>query len=193
MACHAMATYKVKNTVETKFTCDCSEAPVSTVHQSLITGLGCALAASLVWAILATTRPTWLRNLKDKLINAIVKIQFRNCSPETGIDPNLPSASEPTPATQEPAASEPSPAAREPAAKVSLKIPRPRARVCPYRRTDTQLRRQIKEETYQDLRRLIKLAKLEAMVEVEAEIKAEAEAQISAETEAAITTILNEN
>ena len=199
MACRTIKNYKIEKNVETKLTCKCSEAPDSTVHRSLITGLGCSLAASLVWAVLATTRPKWLRNLKSKFINFTDKIKSKTCSLGTDIDPNLPSTSEPNPAIQEPAASEPTPATQEPTAKddnspvtqkpparISLKAPRPRprARVCPYRRSEAQLRKKIKQETVEDLRQLIRLTKMEVQIEVANDLKAEADAEDRAKIEA---------
>jgi len=173
---------------EKKVTCNCSDAPASTCNQSLITGLGCGLAISLIWALVATTRPIWLLNLKNKLIDAtLAKIYSKDCSPESGINPSeldTPAAKMNSKDCSPESGINPSelatPAAQEPTGKNSLRIPqsRPRARVCPYRRTENQLRRQIKQETVRDLRRLIKLAKLEAQVEVETEVRAEAEAQI---------------
>ena len=181
MACMAMKNYyQSKNSVANKLTCNCTDAPVSIGNQSVITGLGCGLAIALVWAILATTRPTWLRTLKTKSINAFaaVKIKVKDCSPESGTNHS----------------EMPTPAAQEPAVESSHKTPksRPRIRACPYRRTETQLRRQIKRETVQDLRHLIKLAKLEAKFEVEAEARAETRAQVITEVANDISNLLTE-
>jgi len=188
MACMAMKKYyKALMSVEKKVTCNCSEAPVSTGNQSLIAGLGCGLAISLIWALIATTRPIWLMNLKNKLINAaLAKINSKDCSPEARINPSeldTPAAkvnSKDCSPESGIIPSELTTPAAQPTVKNSLKTPqsRPRARVCPYRRNQNQLRRQIKQETVRDLRRLIKMAKLEAQVEVEAEVRAETEAQI---------------
>jgi len=91
----------------------------------------------------------------------------KECNLETG-DANLSLPSDQTPASEEPAATTDY---QEPVATTTLKVRRPKARVCPYRRSEKQLRRQIKEETFEDLRRLIRMAKIEAHTEVEEEMQ----------------------
>jgi len=183
LACQAMKNHLTKNSDKQKFTCICSEASYSPINSSLITGLICALTASSVWAILATWRPAWLKNLREKSTKLVARFlsKSKECNPETGMSP-----SDQTPASQEPGATTNSQEtdattnsqeagaksnSQEPAAITTLKVRRPRNRICPYRRTEKQLRRQIKEETFEDLRRLIRIAKIEANTEVEEEMR----------------------
>jgi len=181
LACQSMKKHLTKNSDKQKFTCICAEAPSS----SLITGLICALTASSVWAIVATWRPTWLKKLKEKSVQRFSRFlsKSKECHPETGVA-NIMSDSAQPPAPQEPAAANSQelaaansqePAAntnsQELAATTTLKVRRPRARIYPYRRSEGQLRRQIKEETFEDLRKLIRMAKIEAKAEVEEEMK----------------------
>jgi len=176
LACSAMKKHLSKKSTEPKLTCDC---PKTEVNQSLVAGLGCALAASILWAILATSRPDWLVALKMKLQQAIEKFKSKSdetCSPETGTCSNLPPSSENAPVSQ------------EPPARISLKAPRPRARVCPYRRSEAQLRKKIKQETFEDLRQLIRLTKMEVQIEVANDMKAEADAEDKAKIETDVST-----
>lgn len=173
LACHAMRNHLSKNSAEQKLTCICAEAPSSSINSSVITGLLCALTAcSVCWAIVATWKPSWLKILKEKSVNLFARFlcKSKDCHPETGVPSDQP------PTSQEPAVTnnqEPDTNInpKDPAAPIALKVRRPRARVCPYRRSEGQLRRKIKEETFDDLRRLIRMAKIEAKAEVEEEMK----------------------
>jgi len=170
-----MRTYLAKKTAERPLSCQCNEADISPDKSSLIIVLSCSLAASIVWAILATWRPSWIKTLKEKLINVIARCSSRakKCSPESPITPSAPEL--PT-------------APQDPPATTNLKARRQRIRVCPYKRSELQLRKQIQKETFQELRRLISLAKQEAATEVEEELKNEA-AIVAALTKTDVVTI----
>jgi len=128
-----------------------------------IVALSCLLVTVTLWALLATFRPSWLWTLKKMLTNLFKRFK------------EAPKDSESDPETLEPNTIELSTTPKlTPEPEVKIKTRRRKAPYCPYKRNQIELRQQIQRETYADLRRLIRLAKLEAKEEVEAELKVEA-------------------
>jgi len=169
MACDAMKRYMSQHTKP-----DCAQATEtdsSTHLLTVITVLSCLLGLVAVWAALATIRPKWLTTLKNNLI-----LILHSCNKKTTLPPNLielgsGNESDPTPTLE----------SSQDEQELERRSVRRRNRTfCPYKRTAEQMRAQIKNEAYSDLRRLLRQAKLDVKAEMEAEAKMKAQMETKA-------------
>jgi len=169
LACAAMKRYMNQ---QTKSNCVQPTVAESTTHLTpVVVVLSVLLGIVMIWAVLATIRPKCLRTLKNKLI-----LILHSCSKKTTLPPNLielgtGDESDPTPTLGS------SQDEQEPKKRSARRRNRT---VCPYKRTTEQMRAQIKNEAYSDLRRLLRQAKLDVKAEMEAEAKMKAQMETEA-------------